>query len=117
MILTRFFSRRRQATATPDIAKPSSTAEGPRHLQAYRRLTNLEELRTLAQGDPNAEIRGTAAARYRQLLCGQEAAPLDLALRKAEVVGLKDQSILAHVAAEAREAEIRMSAIEHLTDQ
>lgn len=117
MIFTRFFSRRRQATATPDIAKPSSAAEGPRHLQAYRRLTNLEELRTLAQGDTNAEIREAAAARYRQLLCGQEAPPLDLELRKAEVVGLKDQSILAHVAAEAREAEIRMSAIERLTDQ
>ncbi len=117
MIFTRFFSRRRQATATPDIAKPSSAAEGPRHLQAYRRLTNLEELRTLAQGDTNAEIREAAAARYRQLLCGQEAPPLDLELRMAEVVGLKDQSILAHVAAEAREAEIRMSAIERLTDQ
>lgn len=117
MIFTRFFSRRRQATATPDIAKPSSVAEGPRHLQVYRRLTNLEELRTLAQGDTNAEIREAATARYRQLLCGQEVPPLDMALRKAEVVGLKDQSILAHVAAEAREAEIRMSAIERLTDQ
>ena len=50
MIFTRFFSRRRQATATPDIAKPSSEGEGPRYLQAYRRLTNLEELRALAQG-------------------------------------------------------------------
>ena len=117
MIFTRFFSRRRQATATPDIAKPSSTAEGPRHLQAYRRLTNLVELRTLAQGDPDAEIRGAAAARYRQLLCGLEAPPLDLAVRQAEIGRLEDQSILAQVAAEAREAEVRLYAIERLTDQ
>ena len=101
MIFTRFFSRRRQVTATPDIAKPSSADEGPRYLQADRRLTNREELRALAQGDPDAEIREVAAVRYRQLLCGQEAPPLDLTLRKAEVGSLEDQSILAHVAAEA----------------
>jgi exonuclease SbcC len=117
MIFTRFFSRRRQATATPDIGKSLSEGEGPKHLQAYRRLTSLDELRTLAQGDPNAEIREVADGRYRQLLCGQEASPLDLTSRKTEVGHLEDQSILAQVAAEAREAEIRLAAIERLTDQ
>lgn len=117
MIFKRFFFRRQQANATPDLSRPSSEDEGPRYLQPYRHLNNLEELRTLVQGEPNAAIREIALARYRQLLCGQETPPLDLRVRKAEVGGLEDQSTLAHVAGEAKESEIRLAAIEHLTDQ
>ncbi len=117
MIFKRFFFRRQQANASPDLAKTNSKDEEPRYLQAYRQLFSLEELRALTHGGADAPIREVAEARYRQLLCGQEAPSLDLSVRKAEVSRLEDQSILAHVAAEAKESEIRLAAIERLTDQ
>ena len=121
MIFKRLFSRRpAEATSQPKIGSRGGGVQNPR-LDACHRLTDLGQLLRLAEEDEDAAVRELAQARCRHLLCGQEtSATLDLAQRIQAVSRFdearpQDRRLLEHLALEAREPEVRLTAIERLT--
>ncbi len=82
---------------------------------AVKRLPDLASLRGRMRDDDDAQVRETAALRYRQLLVGgSDADPLER--RLAELAQCQDPALLAHLARAAREEALRLAAMERLND-
>jgi flagellar biosynthesis regulator FlaF len=84
--------------------------------EACRRLADLGALRRLAAEDSDAGVRDVAGARYRRLLCGLDDHAPPLPARLAELDGTVDQALLAQVAGQGQEPELRLAAIGQLTE-
>ncbi|MGB5736972.1 MAG: DUF349 domain-containing protein [Thiohalocapsa sp.] len=120
MFLKRLFGRRTEARAlTHDreqlietaLNAPDSTARR----DACHALADLPTLRRIAIDDSSAGIRDLAAARYRKLLCGIDTQSPPLPERLAELAQVEDQLLIAQVALQASDAELRHAAIVKLT--
>jgi flagellar biosynthesis regulator FlaF len=112
-------ARSRRAPA-PD---PTALAEAARNAldvaarrDACRALVQLDVLWERATEDTDPGVRDLASARYRRLLCGLDEQAPDLAERSSTLAGIEDQALLAHVAREAVEPELRRTAIQRLAD-
>jgi DNA repair protein SbcC/Rad50 len=82
---------------------------------ACRRLRDLPELMAIVTEDADAGVREIALGHYRNLLCGLEDQPLDIALRLAAVAGQEDPRVLEYVAVNALDAQVRQAAIARVT--
>jgi hypothetical protein len=104
----------------PDAAALIETARGApdpaARRDACRALVQLDVLRSVASDDVDPGVRDLAGARYRRLLCGLDEQAPPLAERSAALTSLDDAALLAHVAREAAEPELRLAAIERLRD-
>jgi hypothetical protein len=80
---------------------------------AVKHVSDLAFLRQRAETDPNAGAREVASARYRQLLAGG-CETSDLDARLAELSTCNDEIVLGYVARRAREAELRLAALDRL---
>ena len=120
MFLKRLF---RKSTDAPDADQQPLDAAAIGELdtaarrEACRRLVDLTTLGQLAADDTDASIRDIAAARYRRLLSGHEPKSPPLQERLRTVADCADQALLAAVAREGAEPELRRAAIDRLTDQ
>jgi hypothetical protein len=82
---------------------------------AVKRLGELPLLRERLQADPDANVRESARARYRQCLasgCGGG----DLQARLTELAQCADAQVLAHLARSGREEPVRAAALERVQD-
>ena len=120
MFLKRLFGRQPKARDTrPDreqlidiaLNAPDSAARR----DACHALADLPTLRRVATDDSNAGIRDLAAARYRKLLCGLDTPSSPLSERLTELAQVDAQDLIAHVATQATDAELRQAAIMKLT--
>lgn len=116
MIFKRFFGKQRKRTPAPEdqdelirIARDDQDPAVRR--DTCLRIKRLPELRDLVSSDTDAGVRDIALAHYLNLLCGREDDGPALQARLDEIAVLEDQRTLEQVALEAREAEIRRSAI------
>jgi len=121
MIFKRFLTRKTKSDALPAdqdalIELVRSDLDTARRLDACRRINRLSALRALADEDVDAGMREIAQARYRKLLCGLDQQAPHSRDRLAEIADLDDQRCLEHVAANAKEPDIRLAAIERLLD-
>ena len=94
----------------PRLAEFARTDEAPEvRAAAVRRLDDLPLLGDRARLDPDPGVRALAATRYRALLCD----PRLPAAERERVLRVEDDAdVLAHVAAHAPEAGLRLLAIE-----
>jgi len=121
MIFKRLLGRSIGRTpATADRRDPMLIVRGDSNLAdrcaACGRIVRLADLRELLASDLEEAIRDSARTRYAHLLCGRDDKVPDLAERSAEVATLSDQQVLARVAREAVEAELRHAAIAKVAD-
>ncbi len=100
------------AAALIEIAQSAPDAAARR--DACRALAQLEVLQRIATDDLDAGVRDLAGARYRRLLCGLDEQAPALAERHAALAAVHDEALLAHVAREATEPELRRTAIDRL---
>ncbi|MBK1633509.1 hypothetical protein CKO31_22730 [Thiohalocapsa halophila] len=102
----------------PDAAALIETArnapDAAARREACRAVVQLQVLQGIADADADAGVRDLAMARFRRLLCGQDEQAPTLAERSATLAALDDETLLAQVAHEAVEPELRRSAIERL---
>jgi hypothetical protein len=120
MIFKRFLRPKRPA---PDAAETQASLsriareswDVAARRDACRGLARLADLRGIAADDSNAGVRDIAAARYRNLLCGNDEPHIPLEERLAELCQATDERVIAAVATGAREPELRHAAIERAT--
>lgn len=127
MLLKRLFGRRAE-TKAPDaqqtqVADALESTEVSVRRNACRQLTDLRRLRELADTDNDAGVRELADARYRRLLCGLDANAPSLEMRQTEfrrsagsVSPEGNPALIAQVATQANDAELRLAAIGRLED-
>lgn len=96
------------------IETARSAPDAAARRDACRSLVQLEVLRRIATEDPDAGVRDLAQARFRNLLCGLDEQAPALAERSAALAAVDDEALLAHVARDAVEPELRRAAIERL---
>lgn len=84
---------------------------------ACRRVNRLPDLRERVLSDSDAGVREIALAHYRHLLSGEGGEAPSIWDRLHEVSLLADERLLGHLAREARDAEVRRAALMKLTDQ
>ena len=106
--------RQPDPAALIDIARSAPDVAARR--DACRALVQLDVLAAIASDDADPGVRDLAGARFRKLLCGLDEQAPPLAERSALLRSASDQSLLAHVAQHAAEAELRRAAIDRLTD-
>ncbi|MGB5834382.1 MAG: DUF349 domain-containing protein [Thiohalocapsa sp.] len=119
MFLKRLFGRPSKTRGVPDldqlIEAVLHSPDSAVRRDACHALTDLRTLRLVAQDDANAALRDLAGARYRKLLCGVDPKSPPLAERMTELTGVVgDQALLAQIAIQATDAELRQVAIEAL---
>ncbi|MGD8275781.1 MAG: DUF349 domain-containing protein, partial [Thiohalocapsa sp.] len=108
---------RRQPDPDALIETACSAVDVAARRDACRSLVQLTVLQRIAAEDLDASVRDIAGARFRRLLCGLDEQAPALAERSAALAGVDDQALLAQVAREAAEPELRRSAIERLVAQ
>jgi len=123
MFFKRLFGR---ATESRDAIDPDQLIEtalnspdSAARRDACHALTDLQALRRIARDDAIIGIRELASARYRKLLCGvdpQSPSPT-LEERLVELAKVEDQAMLAQLAVQATDAELRRIAITRLESQ
>jgi DNA repair protein SbcC/Rad50 len=106
--------RQPDPAALIDIARNAPETAARR--DACHALVQLEVLRDIAADDADAGVRDLAGARYRRLLCGLDEQGPALAERSAALAATDDPVLIAHVAREASEPELRRAAIDRLQD-
>jgi flagellar biosynthesis regulator FlaF len=120
MLLKRLFGRRLDNPAPVDpqdqIASALESPEVSVRRDACRKLSDLHQLRSLADGDGDAGVRELAEARYRRLLCGLDSAAPALEARLSALERASDQALFAHAAMQASDAPLRLAAIARLDD-
>jgi DNA repair protein SbcC/Rad50 len=120
-MFTRFLNARKRTPAAEDQASLSRTArshEDPSvRRDACRRLRDLPELLAIVADDADAGVREFALGHYRNLLCGIGEEPVPMEQCLAALSQQDDQRVLEHVAANAREAQVRQAAIARVTNQ
>jgi len=120
MFIKRLF-RKPTDTAAEDqqilAAKALDAPESAVRREACRRLADLTILGQVAADDADATVRDLAAARFRRLLCGQDAQSPPLSERLPIIANCSDPGLLATVARVADEPELRRAAIDRLSDQ
>ena len=92
----------------PELA--GSDDDASVRLKATRRLTDLHSLKRLASEDEDAQVRAFASKAYRSMMSGEHAHTPAVGLRLELVPELDDQSLIDHLARNARELEIRQAA-------
>ncbi len=120
-MFTRFLNARKRTPAAEDQANLSQTARSHQdpavRRDACRRLRDLPELLAIVAEDPDAGVREFALGHYRNLLCGVGDAPVPVEQRLAALAAQDDQRVLEHVAANARDGQVRQAAIARLANQ
>ncbi len=98
------------ATRLPDFARADGSPEVRR--AALKRLDDLALLADRMRHDDDAGVRDAARLRYKEVLvdAGRAVPERERVLRVED-----DQDVLAHVATQAREAELRRVALERVT--
>jgi exonuclease SbcC len=121
MIFKRLLSKKKPVPDRKDqdtLIQVTRTHQDPAlRRDACRRINRLPNLREVAFGDPDAGVREIALAHYRHLLSGEGGEAPSIWDRLHEVSLLADERLLGHLAREARDAEIRRAAMVKLTDQ
>ncbi len=120
MFLKRLFGRQTKALDThPDREQLIETAlnapDSAARRDACHALSDLPTLRRVATDDSIAVVRDLAAARYRKLLCGLDTRSPPLSERLTELAKVDEQELIAQVATQATDAELRQAAITKLT--
>lgn len=82
---------------------------------AVKRLGELALLRDRLESDPDANVRESARARYRQCLANGSGSG-DLQARLGELEHCGDAQVLAHLARSGREEALRAAALERMQD-
>ena len=95
-----------------EIAQHDSVAEVRK--AALAKITDLEIMTAIAQQDPEVEIRELATQRLKQLLCGQKDNGPSLATRLAWLRHNLNAEVIAQVAVQGQEPELRLTAIEQI---
>ncbi len=106
--------RQQDRAALVDIVRGAPDVAARR--DACRALVQLDVLQAVASDDSDPGVRDLAGARFRKLLCGLDAQAPPLAERSALLQGLADAALLAHVAQQGAEPELRRAAIDRIED-
>ena len=121
MFLKRLFGRQSETRDTPSREQLIETAlnapDSAARRDACHAIDDLPTLRRVATDDSIAGIRALASARYRKLLCGVDTQPPPLPERLAELALIDEQELIAQVARQAPDAQLRQAAIVKLTTQ
>jgi hypothetical protein len=118
MILSRFLKPKWQHT-DPETRKPASqelksTDPALRHT-ALERLSDLDQLQTIASEDADAGVRTTALERYQSLLAGKAPDSPPLADRLERLRQDADPAVIEFLLRHAVEPELRLAALEQTT--
>ncbi len=84
-------------------------------LQAAKRVTDIHQIRRLAEQPDDAAVRDHAERALRGMLAGTHEACPDLAIRLALVAKIDRPDLIEHLAREGVESEIRRTALERVT--
>ena len=83
---------------------------------ACKKLNDLEVLAVVAESDGDAGVREFAAARQRRLVCGTEPDSPPLEKRLAHLAGSRSVRLLEQVAAQGKEPQLRLQAVQCVDD-
>ncbi|MEE4379635.1 MAG: DUF349 domain-containing protein [Candidatus Competibacteraceae bacterium] len=83
---------------------------------AVERLTDFQLLQRISQTDSSLSVKEAAAARFRALLAGTTTPPAPLQERLSKLPSL-DTELINHLAHHAKEAELRLAALERIEDE
>jgi exonuclease SbcC len=107
---------RREQDPADVIEIARSAPEATARREACRALVQLDVLWQIANEDEDPSVRDLAFARHRRLLCGQDEQAPTLSERSAALTAIGDKLVIAQVARQAVEPELRRTAIEQVTD-
>lgn len=116
MFLKRLFGRQTKARETPPdreqlIETALNAPDSAARRDACHALSDLATLRRVATDDSIAVVRDLATARYRKLLCGLDTRSPPLSERLMDLANVHEQDLIAQVATQAGDAELRQAAI------